>query len=72
MEVIIMKFTKYLNSWLQLLGLIYLLDLVWSSASFNPIANIVIATVLVFITFLVDAWKMYSQKKSAGAESSKL
>lgn len=71
MEVIIMKFTKYLNSWLQLLGLIYLLDLVWSSASFNPIANIVIATVLVFITFLADAWKMYSQKKSAGADASK-
>lgn len=66
-----MKFTKYLNSWLQLLGLIYLLDLVWSSASFNPIANIVIATVLVFITFLADAWKMYSKKKFLDSEASK-
>lgn len=66
-----MKFTKYLNSWLQLLGLIYLLDLVWSSASFNPIANIVIATVLVFITFLADVWKMYSEKKLVGSDASK-
>lgn len=66
-----MKFTKYLSSWLQLLGLIYLLDLAWNSAAFNPRANIVIATVLVFITFLVDAWKVYSQKKSADAEASK-
>ena len=67
-----MKMTKYLNSWLQLLGLIYLLDLVWSSAAFNPIANIVIATVLVFISFLVDVWKMYSKKKFIDSEASKL
>lgn len=66
-----MKFTKYLSSWFQLLGFLYLLDLVWHSAAFNPIANIVIATVLVFITFLVDAWKMHSEKKFAGADASK-
>ena len=66
-----MKFTKYLSSWLQLLGFIYLLDLVWNSAAFSPIVNIVIATVLVFITFLADAWQMYSKKKSICAEASK-
>lgn len=71
MKVIIMKFTKYLNSWLQLLGFIYLIDLVWNSASFSPIANIVIATVLVFITFIVDAWRIYSKKKSAAFDASK-
>lgn len=66
-----MKATKYLSSWLQLLGFIYLIDLVWNSASFNPIANIVVVTVLVFITFLADAWKMYSEKKSAAFDASK-
>lgn len=66
-----MKFTKYLSSWMQLLGFLYLLDLVWHSAAFNPIANIVIATVLVFIIFLADAWKMHSKKKFAGADASK-
>ena len=66
-----MKFTKYLKLWLQLFGLSYILDLVLSSATFSPIANIVIATVLVFITFLVDAWKMHSEKKFVGADASK-
>lgn len=66
-----MKFTKYLSAWFQLLGFLYLLDLVWHSAAFNPIANIVIATVLVFITFLADAWKMHSKKKFAVSDASK-
>lgn len=66
-----MKFTKYLSSWLQLLGFLYVIDLVWNSTSFNPIANIVIATVLIFITFLADVWKMYSKKKFAGSNASK-
>lgn len=66
-----MKFTKYLSSWLQLLGFLYLLDLVWSSNAFSPLANIVIATVIVFITFLADAWKLHSKKKFAGSDASK-
>lgn len=66
-----MKLTKYLKLWLQLFGLSYILDLVWSSATFSPIANIVVVTVLVFITFLADAWKMHSKKKFAGADASK-
>lgn len=66
-----MKFTKYLSSWLQLLGFLYLLDLVWHSAAFSPLANIVIATALAFISFLADAWKLHSKKKFAGADASK-
>ena len=66
-----MKLTKYLNSWLQLLGFLYLLDLVWSSAAFSPIANIVISTALVFISFLVDVWKAYSKKKFVASGASK-